>query len=83
MSGDQLEPIYNNFVLIQDVAWKTCRERWTIETNGEKGSWESVLAARHDGDDDGTLIGTSITFTTTIAVTWVVVFQKEVIHDIN
>ena len=25
--GDQLEPIYNSSVLIQDIAWKTCRER--------------------------------------------------------
>ena len=33
---------------IQDVAWKTCRERWTIETNDERSS-----AARHDDDDDG------------------------------
>ena len=32
--GDQLEPMYNRSVLIQDVAWKIFRERWTIETNG-------------------------------------------------
>ena len=45
---DQLEPIYNSFVPIQDVAWKTSRERWTIETGGEGRSGKSALAARHD-----------------------------------
>ena len=49
---DQLEPINNYSVLIQDVAWKTCRERWTIETNDKRGSGRSVLTARHDDDDD-------------------------------
>ena len=49
--GDQLEPIYNRSVLIQDVAWKTCREQWTVGTSGERGSGKSVLAARHDDDD--------------------------------
>ena len=34
---DQLEPIYNSSVLIQDVARKTCRERWTVETRSERG----------------------------------------------
>ena len=29
---DQLEPIYNSSVPIQDVALKTPREQWTIET---------------------------------------------------
>ena len=49
---DQIEPIYNSSVLIQDVALKTSRGRWTIETGGERGSGRSVLAARHDDDDD-------------------------------
>ena len=49
---DQPEPINNSSVPIQDVAWKTCRERWTIETGGEKGSGKSVLAAWHDDDDE-------------------------------
>ena len=49
---DQLEPIYNSSVPIQDVALKACRERWMIETGGEKGSGRSVLVARHDDDDD-------------------------------
>ena len=35
---DQPEPIYNSIVPIQDVAWKTCRERWTIETGSERES---------------------------------------------
>ena len=54
---DQLEPIYNNSVPIQDIALKTFRERWTIEAGGKRGSGGSVLAARHDdGDDDETIV---------------------------
>ena len=49
---DQQEPIYDSSVQIQDVALKTCRERWTIEMGGERGSGRSVLPARHDEDDD-------------------------------
>ena len=29
-----------------------CCGQWTIGTDGERGSWGSVLAARHE-DDDG------------------------------
>ena len=46
--ADQLEPIYNSSVPIQDVAGKTCRERWTIDTGSERVSWISVLAVWHD-----------------------------------
>ena len=42
---DQLEPINNSSVPIQDVALNTCHEQWTIETGGDKGSGRSVLAA--------------------------------------
>ena len=42
---DQLEPIYNSSVAIQGIAWKTCREGWTIETGGERRSGRAVLAA--------------------------------------
>ena len=35
---DELEPIYNSSVLIQDIDFKTYRERWTIGTGGEKES---------------------------------------------
>ena len=49
---DQLEPIYNSSVPIQDIALKTSREQWKIETGGQKGSGRSALAARHDDDDD-------------------------------
>ncbi len=49
---NQLEPIYNRSVLIQDIALKTSWEQWMIETGGERGSGRSVLAARHDDDDD-------------------------------
>ena len=44
---DQLE-----LVLIKDVALKTCRGRWMIETGGVRGSGRSVLALRYDEDDD-------------------------------
>ena len=30
--ADQLEPMYNSSVPIQEVAWKISRERLTIET---------------------------------------------------
>ena len=49
---DQLEPIYNSSVAIQDIALKTSREQWMIETGGERGSGRSVLAVQHDDDDD-------------------------------
>ena len=49
---DQLEPTYNNCVLIQDVALKTYRKRWTIEKGGARGSGKSALVARDDDDDD-------------------------------
>ena len=48
---DHREPIYNSSVPIEDVAWKTSREWWTIETGGKRGSGRSVLAAWHDHDD--------------------------------
>ena len=40
----QLEPIYNSSVPVQDVASKSSRVRWTMETGGERGSRRSVLA---------------------------------------
>ena len=49
---DQLQPIYNSSVPIQDVALKTSRGRWTIETGDGIESLRSVPAARHDDDDD-------------------------------
>ena len=48
----QLEPIYNRFVLIQDIDLKTSHERWTIEMDGKRRSGISVLVVRHDDDDD-------------------------------
>ena len=49
---DQLELTYSNYVRIQDVTLKTCRRWWMIGRSGERGSGISVLAARHDDDDD-------------------------------
>ena len=48
---DQLEPIYNSSVAIQDVALKTYRERWAIGTGGGRGSGRFVLATRYDDDE--------------------------------
>ena len=49
---DQLEHTYSSYVRIRDVAMKTCQRRWTIGRMGERGSGISMLAARHDDDDD-------------------------------
>ena len=48
---DQLEHTYSSYVMIRDVAQKTCRRWWTIGRSGERGSGISVQAARHDDDD--------------------------------
>ena len=53
---DYLEPIYSSSVPIRDVAWRTCWERWTIETGDERGSGRSLLAERHDDDYDMLLL---------------------------
>ena len=45
---DQLEPIDNSPVPIQDVALKTSQEQWMIEMGGKRGSERSVLAAHYD-----------------------------------
>ena len=50
---DQLEHSYSSYVMIRDVTLKTCRRRWMIGRRGERGSGISVLAERHDDDDDG------------------------------
>ena len=49
---DQLEHTFSSYVRIQDVALKTCQRRWKIGRSGERGSGISVLAARHDDEDD-------------------------------
>ena len=48
---DQHEHTFSNYVMIRDVAQKTCQRRWTIEKSGERGSGISMLPARHDDDD--------------------------------
>ena len=50
---DQLEYTYSSCVRIRDVAQKTGQRRWTIGRSGERGSWISVLAARHRGVGEG------------------------------
>ena len=49
---DQLEPTYNSFVPIPDVALKTSQKWWMIEKGGGRGSGMSVLMPWHDDDDD-------------------------------
>ena len=49
---DRLENSYSSYVMVRDVTLKTCRRRWMIGRHGERGSGISVLAARHDDDDD-------------------------------
>ena len=48
----QLEHTYSSSVRIQDRALRTCPGWWTIGRSGERGSGISVLATRHDDDDD-------------------------------
>ena len=49
---NMLEHTYSSYVRIQDVALKTSQRRWMIGRSGERGSGISMLAARHDVDDD-------------------------------
>ena len=49
---DQLELTYNSYVRTQDVTLKTCQMRWIIGRSSERGSGISVLAARHDDEDN-------------------------------
>ena len=49
---DQHEHTFSNYVRIRDVVQKASQRRWTIGRSGERGSGISVLAARHDDDDD-------------------------------
>ena len=49
---DKHEHTFSNYVRIRDVVQKTCLRRWTIGRSAERGSRISVLAARHDDDDD-------------------------------
>ena len=47
----QLEAIYNSSEPIEDIALKTSRKQWTIETGGERGLGRSMMAAQHDDDE--------------------------------
>ena len=49
---DQLEPIFRSSIPIQDVALKTCRELWEIETGSARGPGRSAQAVQRDDDDD-------------------------------
>ena len=54
---DQHEHTFSSYVRIRDVALKPCQRRWTIGKSGDRGSGISVLAARHDDDDNSTYYG--------------------------
>ena len=49
---DQIEPTYNGYVPIQDVALKTYQKRWTTEKGGRGGSERPLLVAWNVDDDD-------------------------------
>ena len=49
---DQPELIYSSYVRTQDVTLKTCRRRWMIGRSGERWPGISVLAARHEEEED-------------------------------
>ena len=49
---DQLENTYSSYVMIRNVALKTCQRQWMMGRSSERGSGISVKAARHDDDDD-------------------------------
>ena len=49
---DQEEYPFSSYMMIREVALKTCQRRWTIEKSDESGSGISVLESRHDDDDD-------------------------------
>ena len=53
---DLLEHTYSSCVRIRDVALKTCQRWWTKGKSDERGSGISVLAARHDDDDESRII---------------------------
>ena len=48
--GDQFKPTYIRCVRKQGVALRTCRKRWTIGRDGERGSGISVSMAQQDDD---------------------------------
>ena len=48
--AEQQELIYISSVQTQDVVWKTCRVRWMVGTDGERGPGKSMLSAWLDDD---------------------------------
>ena len=53
--NDLQEPTYNSSVSIQDITWKTRRDRWTIGTGSEKGSGRSGVLHIHQIPKAGAL----------------------------
>ena len=52
-AGRPARTYIQQFVRVRDLALKTCQRWWTIGRSGERGSGISVLAVRHEDDDDG------------------------------
>ena len=50
---DQLELTYSSYMRTQDVTLRTCQRPMNNVRSGERGSGISMLATRHDHDDDG------------------------------
>ena len=70
---DQHEHTFSSYVRIRDVALKTCQRRWTIGKSGERGSGISVLAARHDDDDE--IYSNKSPLTSTITLSTISLFK--------
>ena len=49
---NQLKHKFRSYVMIWNVALKTCQRRWTIGKSGERGSGIYVLVAQDDDDDN-------------------------------
>ena len=52
MGGRQARTYIQQLCTDTVCSLEDCRERWTIETGGERGSGRSVLAAWRDDDED-------------------------------
>ena len=68
--GQPAKTDINRSVTMQDLAWKTSWERWTIETGGERGSERFVQTVCHDDDDDDTQTHDSILWEFIIKLSW-------------
>ena len=73
-ADDQHEHTFSNYVRIRDVVLKTCLGRWTMGKSGERGSGISVLPARHDDDDDISVINILFVINQSVYTFWGILF---------